>query len=329
MTANQPTQERPPGRWAELRRRVRQNRIAYAFIAPALVMMLLIHIIPTAQGIFMSVLNLNQSTLRDYLGAPYVGGKHYGSIIGGFVSGGGGANIRGLAQATQNALWFTFWLNVGTLGLGLGLALLLNRPFRGRGLARTLILLPWVVPTFVTGLIWRFIWLQRGGLANHILVDWLGVVEKPIQWLLLENTRIALLLPAIWRGVPFTALLLLAGLQVIPTDLYEAARVDGATAWQRFRYITLPFLKPTIAINVMFGVVFNLFGFGPFNIATSMFGSTNHGKYAEFVVPAIARQTFSNQLYGYGAAASVLVLVLAMLFIALWYRIFRGSMNPA
>jgi multiple sugar transport system permease protein len=207
------------------------------------------------------------------------------------------------------------------------LALLLNRRFRGRGLARTLVLLPWVVPGFVVGLLWRFIWLQRGGLANQILVDWLGIVDQPIQWLLLENTRWALLIPTIWRNLPFTSLLLLAGLQVIPLDLYEAARVDGANALQRFRYITLPMLKPSLAINLMFGVVFNLFGFGPYNIATSMFGSANHGKYAELIVPAIARQTFSNQLYGYGAAASVLMMALAMLFVILWYRLFRDTLS--
>ncbi len=308
-------------------RRARRNRIAYAFIAPAVLMMLLVHVIPSVQGIYMSLLDLRQATLRQYLGAPSVGLEHYQDIITGFFSGRGGANIRGLSQATRNALWFTIWLNVGTIGLGLVLALLLNRKFRGRGLARTLILLPWVVPSFVAGLIWRFVWLQRGGLANQILVDWLGIVDQPIRWLLLENTRWALLIPAIWRSVPFTALLLLAGLQVIPQDLYEAARVDGANAWHRFRYITLPLLKPSLAITLMFGIVFNLFGFGPFNIATSMFGSTNHGKYAELVVPAIARQTFSNQLYGYGAAASVLVMTLAMVFVILWYRVFRDTLR--
>jgi len=312
---------------SNLRRRFRQNRIAYLFIAPAVFMMLLVHLIPTAQALYMSLLDLRQSTLRLYLGAPFVGLEHYRDIVGGLIFGGGSANISGLGQALVNALWFTLWLNVGTLGLGLVLALLLNRKFRGRGLARTLVLLPWVVPTFVVGLIWRYIWLQRGGLANHILVDWLHLADQPIQWLLLENTRWALLIPAVWRGIPFAALLLLAGLQVIPADLYEAARVDGANAWQRFRYITLPQLKSIIALQVMFGVVFTLFGFGPFNIATSMFGGTNHGTYAELLIPAIARQTFSNQLYGYGAAASVLAMVLAMGFVALWYRVFRDTLT--
>ncbi|WP_029215405.1 carbohydrate ABC transporter permease [Kallotenue papyrolyticum] len=322
-----PTVQRVVTHGATFRQRLRRDRIAYLFIAPAVLMMLLVHIIPTLQGLYMSLLDVRQETLRLYLRAPFVGLRHYHNILEGLIFGGGNANIRGLAQATRNSLWFTLWLNVGTVGLGLVLALLLNRKFRGRGLARTLVLLPWIVPSFVVGLIWRFIWLQRGGLANQILVEWLGLVDRPIQWLLLENTRWALLLPAVWRNVPFTALLLLAGLQVIPGDLYEAAQVDGANAWQRFRYITLPMLKPNLAVIVMFGVVFNLFGFGPYNIATSMFGSTNHGRYAELLIPAIARQTFSNQLYSYGAAASVLMMILAMLFILAWYRIFRNALT--
>lgn len=311
------------------RRRVQQNRIAYLFIAPAVFMMLLVHVAPTAQALYMSLLDLRQSTLRLYLGAPFVGFRHYGNLLGGFVFGTGGSNIQGLSQAFRNTLWFTFWVNVCTLVIGMVLALLLNREFRGRGIARTLMLLPWVVPSFVAGIIWRYIWLQEGGLANRILVDWTGLVDQPIQWLLLENARWALIIPAVWRNIPFNALMLLAGLQVIPTDLYEAARVDGANPWQRFRYITLPMLKPTLVIIVMFGVVFNLFGFGPYNIAISMFGSPNLGRYADLLVPAIARQTFTNQLYGYGAAASVLIMILAMGFVMSWYRLFRDTLTAS
>ena len=315
--------------YVSFRKRIQQNRIAYFFIAPAVIMMLLVHVAPTAQALYMSLLDLRQSTLRLYLRAPFVGFRHYGNLLGGFLFGTGGSNIQGLSQAFRNTLWFTFWVNVCTLIVGMTLALLLNREFRGRGLARTLVLLPWVVPSFVAGIIWRYIWLQEGGLANRILVDWTGLFSEPIQWLLLENARWALIIPAVWRNIPFNALMLLAGLQVIPLDLYEAARVDGANPWQRFRYITLPMLKPTLVIIVMFGVVFNLFGFGPYNIAISMFGSANLGRYADLLVPAIARQTFTNQLYGYGAAASVLIMILAMGFVISWYRIFRDTLTAS
>ncbi|MDP9311851.1 MAG: sugar ABC transporter permease [Chloroflexota bacterium] len=309
------------------RRRVSQNRIAYVFLAPAVTLMVLIHLIPTLQALYMSLLNLRQENLRQYLRAPFVGLRHYQNILMGLITGTGSSYVQGLAQALTNTFIFAFVVNAAILGLGLVLALLLNREFVGRGLARTLILLPWIVPTFVAGLIFRYIFLQEGGLANRILVDWLGVMNTPTTWLVGPNARWALIIAAVWRGVPLMSLMLLAGLQVIPGDLYEAAGIDGASAWQRFRYITLPMLKPIIAIQLMFGMVFNFFGFGPYNIAVAMFGGLNLGTYADLLIPTIARQTFTNQLYSYGAAASVLMMLVAMGFVVAWYRIFRDALT--
>lgn len=309
------------------RRRVSQNRIAYAFLAPAVTLMVIIHLIPTAQALYMSLLNLRQENLRQYLAAPFVGLRHYQSILGGLITGGGSATVQGLTQSLVNTFIFAFAVNALILGFGMVLALLLNRKFWGRGLARTLILLPWIVPTFVAGLIFRFMFLQQGGLVNRILLDWTGIIDTPITWLVGPNARWALVIAAVWRGVPLMSLMLLAGLQVIPGDLYEAAGMDGANAWQRFRYITLPLLKPIIAIQLMFGMVFNFFGFGPYNIAVAMFGGLNLGTYADLLIPTIARQTFTNQLYSYGAAASVLMMVIAMVFVVAWYRIFREALT--
>ncbi len=311
-----------------LRRRVSQNRIAYAFLAPAVILMVLIHLIPTLQALYMSLLNLRQLNLREYLGAPFVGLRHYENIIVGLITGGGSSTVQGLSQALTNTFIFAFAVNGAILGLGMILALLLNREFTGRGLARTLVLVPWIVPTFVAGLIFRYIFLQQGGLANRILVDWLGIIDTPITWLVGPNARWALVIAAVWRGVPLMCLMLLAGLQVIPGELYEAAGIDGASAWQRFRYITLPMLKPIIAIQLMFGMVFNFFGFGPYNIAVAMFGGLNLGRYADLLIPTIARQTFTNQLYSYGAAASVLMMIVAMAFVVAWFRIFRDALTP-
>lgn len=309
------------------RRRISQNRIAYAFLAPAVTLMIIIHLIPTAQALYMSLLNLRQENLRQYLGAPFVGLRHYQSILGGLITGGGSATVQGLTQALTNTFIFAFAVNAAILGLGMLLALLLNRKFWGRGLARTLVLLPWIVPTFVAGLIFRYMFLQQGGLVNRILLDWLGIIDTPITWLVGPNARWALIIAAVWRGVPLMSLMLLAGLQVIPTDLYEAASIDGASAWQRFRYITLPMLKPIIAIQLMFGMVFNFFGFGPYNIAVAMFGGLNLGTYADLLIPTIARQTFTNQLYSYGAAASVLMMIVAMGFVVTWYHVFREALT--
>lgn len=306
--------------------RIRRYRIAYMFVAPAVVIMLLIHIIPTAQALYMSLLRVDVQHLANPLRAPFVGLRHYRDILGGLIFGEGGLLIQGLVQALKNSAYFLLYVQLGTTSLGLVLALLLNREFKGRGLARTLILMPWVVPTFVTGLVFQFIWLQRGGLANRILVDWLHVVDSPISWLIGPRARTALVIPAIWRGIPFAAVQYLATLQVVPLDLYEAASIDGANAWQKFRHITLPFLTPILFITNLFGVVFNFFGFGPYNIAVSLFSSDNLGRYNNLLTIAIVRQTFNNNLYGYGAAASVLMMLVALCVVGVWYRVFRSSL---
>lgn len=304
----------------------RRHRIAYAFIAPAVLIMLLIHIIPSVQAIYMSLLDLRTQNLLEYLNAPFVGLKHYQSIIGSLF-GSGTALITNLGQAFENTFWYTTLVQVATLVIGTVLALLLNREFRGRGIARTLVMLPWVVPTFVTGIIWNFIFLQQGGLANRILVNWLHLSDQPITWLINENARTAFIIATVWRGLPYTTVTLLSGMQVIPTDLYEAASIDGASSWQRFRYITLPLLKPLMVVITMFSVIFNFFGFGAYNIGVTLFGTDNLGRYVNLLTINIVRQTFNNQLYGYGAAASVLLMLLAFVYVGIWYRAFRSSLR--
>jgi multiple sugar transport system permease protein len=307
--------------------KLRRYRIAYLFIAPAVVVMLLVHIIPTVQAIYMSFLDLNLRTLLQYLNAPWVGLEHYSRILGGLISGEGDSMVKGLGQALENSFWFTLWTQAGTLFFSLIMALLLNRKFKGRGIARTLVLLPWVVPTFAVGIIWQFIWMQKGGLANRLLVDWLHIVDKPISFMMNQNARFALILPTIWNGVPYSTIMLLSALQTVPDDLYEAASIDGANAWQKFWSITMNYLRPIIFITTMFGIIFNFFGFGPYNIAVSLFSSDNLGTYVNLLTIAIVRQTFNNQLYGYGAAASVLVMIMALIFVGLWYSLFKKQLT--
>ncbi len=310
-------------RAAGLLRHVARHRVAYMFIAPAALVMLLVHLIPTAQALYMSLLNTDVNYLARPLSSPFVGLAHYRRILEGLILATGDNLIKGLGQALENSAIFLLAVQSGTTALGLILALLLNRDFRGRGLARTLVLLPWVVPTFVVGIIFQFIWLQRGGLANRILVDWLHLVDQPLSWLVGPRSRLALIIPAIWRGIPFMAVQYLAALQTVPDELYEAAVVDGANAWQKFRNITLPYLTPLLFVTNLFGLIFNFFGFGPYNIAVSLFSSDNLGRYNNLLTIAIVRQTFNNQLYSYGAAASVLMMIVALVVVGLWYRVFR------
>ncbi len=308
-------------------RRMKQHSLAYKFIAPTVVAMFLIHFIPMVQGLYLSLLDVRLTTLTLYLKAPFVGFKYYREVILALLFGSDSSRISGMLNATGNTIEYTFWTNVATLTLGMILALLLNRKFRWRGIARTLVLLPWVVPTFVTGTIFNFIWLQQGGLANRILVDWLGIIDQPITWLIGPNSLYALVIATVWRGLPFATIMMLASMQVIPLDLYEAAELDGANGLQRFRYITLPLLKPILATLVLFGVINGLYG--GYNIAVQMFGGGTAfaGEYADLLVPAITRQTWERHLYGFGAASSVLLMILLLVFVGIWYRVFRSSLR--
>ena len=145
---------------------------------------------------------------------------------------------------------------------------------------------------------------------NKVLVDYTGVVGERPTWLLGDNTMWAIVIPSIWRGLPLPMLFFLAGLQAIPKDLHEAAEMDGAGAWRRFRDITFPLLRPLIAIQLLFGVIYAAY---MFTIPYIMLGS-NPGDDADLIMTLIVRQSFENSLFGYGAAVSVLL----MLAMAVW-----------
>jgi multiple sugar transport system permease protein len=212
-----------------------------------------------------------------------------------------------------------------TLLLGLAVALLLNRSFPGQRVVRTLMLTPWVVPSFVVASLWQFMWQRDAGIINKVLVDYLGIVDERPTWLLGENTMWAIIVPSVWRGIPFAMLIFLAGLQAIPRELHEAAAIDGAGAWQRFRHITLPLLRPLIAIQLLFGVIYSAYQFA---IPYIMLGS-NPGPSADLVMTLVIRQSFSNNLFGYGAAVSTLLMAAMFLWVLIWYRAFRRDLQEA
>jgi len=314
--------------WQKLKKRngelwlqIKKYRLAYTLIAPTFFAMLCIHFIPTALAMYMSLLKLNQFTLRQFLGAPFIGLGNYAFI---FTSR-HNPMVIGLTNAARNTIIYSIFVNAGTLGIGMVIALLLNRRFFGRGIARTLLLLPWVVPTYAVGLLWGMMWLRDRGIINTILVDYLHLLPHKPFWLIGRNTIWAIIIPTIWRQLPFATVMLLAGLQTVPQELYDAAAIDGASAWQRFRYITIPFLRPVIALMLLWGVIFTVFGY---NIVIMMFGNGGGfpGEWGDLLMPAIQRQSFGYWWFGLGAAASTLMMFGMMFFVWAWYRVFRTSL---
>jgi len=298
-----------------------RERFAYWLIAPALAFMVLVHLIPTAAGSFLSLLDLNTFTFQQLFGAPWAGLSNYDSIL--FDS----ANPlhSGFTNAASNTLFYTVVVVAGTLSGGLGIALLMNRAFPGQRVVRTLMLTPWVVPSFVVAVLWEFMWQRDAGIVNKVLVDYTGILGERPTWLLGENTMWAIIVPSIWRGIPFAMLIFLAGLQAIPRELHEAAALDGAGTWRRFRYITLPLLRPLLAIQLLFGVIYSAY---QFTIPFVMLGS-NPGPSADLMMTLIMRQSFSNNLFGYGAAVSTLLMLAMLVWVGIWYATFRRDFAEA
>jgi multiple sugar transport system permease protein len=301
---------------------LRKHRVAYLFLLPTLVGMLALQILPIGQGLYLGFLRSRKDKLLDYLSAPWAGFENYRNILFNADS----PMRSGLWDALRNTIAYTVAVTIGTLFVGLLAALLVNREFRGRAVARTFMLFPWIVPTYVVGLLWGFLWQKDVGLINIILVDWLHILsEKPV-WLIGPNTIWSIIIPTIWRQWPFAMLMLLAGLQNISRDVYEAAHIDGASPWQSFRHITWPLLKPVWAILILHGLIFNVYSF---NIVIMMFGNGAGfpGKNGDLLMTNIFRNSFQMWDFGSGAAMSSLLMLGMVTVVFVWYRIFKDSLS--
>jgi ABC-type sugar transport system permease subunit len=285
----------------------REERLGWALAFPALGIVALIAVFPVLWTFWES---LHLDDLRmPWLGRPFVGWANYVEVT---------TDAR-----FWSALGRTMLFAVVTVGLelaaGLLLALLLHRIVRARGIVRTIVILPWAIPTVVAALVWRFIFESPGGLASAALAR-LGV-EAP-TWFADELAAwLPLVLADVWKTTPFVALLLLAGLQNIDRSLYEAADVDGAGPWQQFISITLPLLRPAVLVAALFRT---LDAFRVFDVVYVMTGG-GPGTATE----TVAIYTFSSLLqhlrFGYGSALAVIAFVLAFVCALAGLRLFGAG----
>ena len=224
-----------------------ERRTAYYMVLPALLIILVVAFFPILQAVNLS---LRQATVA--VTGPFVGFENYSEMF----------QNPGFMEGLTNTLIFTVVSVTLEFFIGLVIALAINRAFRGRGLVRAAVLVPWAFPTVISAVMWRLMFQDQVGIVNYV-ANAVGIISQPI---LSDRTLllIGVILVDVWKTTPFVALLLLAGLQTIPGDVYEAARVDGANVWQRFMSITLPLLYPTILVALLFRTldayrVFDLF----------------------------------------------------------------------
>ncbi len=282
-----------------------RERLAWLLIAPSVLVVALVAIYPLFQSFRLSFTNARFGSTRPEV---YVGFDNYVRLIKDNV----------FISALGHTITFTVAsVTIETI-LGIAIALIINSNFTGRGVVRTSMLIPWAIPTVVSSQLWRFMYNQDNGVINDVLVYRLGILDSPVAWIANATTSLpAIIAVDVWKTTPFMALLLLAGLQIIPADVYEAATVDGASKWQQFWEITLPLLKPALLVALIFR---SLDAFRVFDVIFVMKGAA-----LDTITLAIyARQTMiDEQWLGRGAAASVVIFLCIALLVVIYSRLVR------
>jgi len=286
------------------RRKREELSLAAILMAPATLIIALVTIYPFLRSFWISLHKWNLTRPKE--GHPFVGLENYLFIL----------KDPQFHDSLRITLYFTLTAVTLEILLAIGIALLLNRPFRGQWLVRMLALLPWAIPSVVNGIMWKWILNPSYGSLNGLLYE-LGIIDKYVIWLGDPTLALFMIVIAdIWKETPFIMLLILAALQTIPRDLYEAARVDGSNAVQSFFHITLPLIRPTLFVAVAlrtiwalksFDLIYTLTAGGPSN-ATSVVGYYTYVK------------SFVSLQLGRGAAVAYIMTLAVLLLVMLYQR---------
>ncbi|MEV7739209.1 sugar ABC transporter permease [Streptomyces sp. NPDC088921] len=300
--------------------RIRRIGLPYLLLLPALLLELLVHLVPMVIGIVMSFKELTQFYIRDWGTAPWSGLDNYRVSVD-FDAPVGEALLHSFLVTVAFTL-----LSVGLCWLiGTAAAVYLQDTFRGRGLLRALFLVPYALPVYAAVITWVFMFQHDNGLVNHVLHDQLHLTDKPSFWLIGDNSFWALLTVSVWKGWPFAFLIVMAGLQNIPGELYEAAALDGAGIWQQIRRITLPSLRP---VNQVLILVLFLWTFNDFNTPFVLFGKSAP-EAADLISVHIYQASFVTWNFGTGSAMSVLLLLFLLVVTGVYLLLTSRGRKPA
>jgi trehalose/maltose transport system permease protein len=284
----------------------RQTRLAWLLLVPSLLVVALVAIYPLGKTVYQSFTNAEFLALEP---AEWVGLENYRTLW--------------HDQLFRDSVWTTVKFTLITVTfefvLGLIIALVVNSSFKGRGLMRAVMLVPWAIPTVVAAQMWKWMLDDTFGVVNDAGMK-LSILSHPHAWISDPSTALgAVCAVDIWKTTPFVALLLLAGLQVIPQDLYEAAEVDGATVLQQFWKITLPLLAPAILVTLIFRTLDALRVFDVFYV---FFGNRPDTQ----TMAIYDQSTIVGDGYvGYGAAMSVAIFLIIALFVVIYVTFMRAK----
>lgn len=305
----------------KLRSELMQQRVRAArwFLLPMLIALAIVAGWPLLRSIYFS---FTDASLNDLYGAEWIGFANY---LRWTVLESGTVRYRGLLvdPAWWNAVWntvqFAFWSVLWETVLGMIVALVLNAEFRGRGIVRAAILIPWAIPTIVSARMWSWMLNDQFGILNDLGMR-LGLLSQKVAWTATAETAMtAVLVVDIWKTTPFMALLILAGLQMIPKDIYEAAEIDGVHPVKQFFKITLPLVRPALMVAIIFRVLDALRIFDLIYVLTPNSTATK-------TMSVLARENlFDFDNFAYGSAQSTLLFLIIALFTILY--IWLGKVN--
>jgi len=304
----------------------RRHRIAYLYLLPSFLVMAFVVIYPFGYNVVLSFSNMSLTHFKNW---RLIGLEQYVKVFSEPVF---------YWVFAKNVLWTV--VNVFFhVTIGVALALLLNRPLRGRSLFRTLLILPWAVPQYITALTWRGMFNYRYGAVNLWLIKLNPMLEQvnhlfekalgftfalpPYEWLSSPiGAFIGCIIANVWLGFPFMMIITLGALQAIPKELYEAAEVDGAGALHRLRKITLPLITPVMIPAISLGVIWT---FNQFNVIWLVSDGGKPADQTHILVSYVYRAVFNHYRYGYGAALSMVIFAVLLVFAVSFIRRTRAT----
>ncbi|TDC51748.1 sugar ABC transporter permease [Jiangella ureilytica] len=299
----EPPRTTPPQRPARRRGFLGLDRDGLMLAVPALVPVVLFSVYPLLRGIYLGFTDAQAGANAQ---TSFTGFENYRNLLGDSY----------FWESFRIGLIWAFAVTILQFFASLGLALLLNQRLRLRWLARTLALVPWAMPPVVIGIMWRLVYHPNAGILNDVLMD-LRIIDENVDWLSSFSLALpAVILVGVWAGMPQTTVVLLAGLQSVPRELHEAAAMDGAGVWQRFRNVTWPAIKPVVVAMTTLDFIWN------FNSFSLVYVLTQGGPGGETRLPLLFayEEAFRYGNYGYAAALGNAMVVVIAVFVVFYLR---------
>ncbi|MDC7711452.1 carbohydrate ABC transporter permease [Vogesella indigofera] len=288
-----------------------RQRMAWLLVAPALLILLAIAGLPLLRTFWMS---LTDAQLADLSARQFVGLANY-------IGEGGVLSDPEWWGAVRNTLWFSLLSVSLETVFGLGVALMLNHPSRLKTLLRAAVLVPWAIPTVVSAKMWTWMLHDQFGVINAMLLA-AGLIHAPLAWTADPDLAfVTIVLVDVWKTTPFMALLILAALQMVPGDCYEAARVDGVPRWSVFLNITLPLITPAVLVAMIFRTLDAL------RVFDLIYVMTSNSRTTKSMSVYVREQMIDFQLVGYGSAAATLLFLLIALITLCYMALARRRME--